>query len=149
MKLEDLKKQMLSTDEEFRKAYFSKDLKYNIGQMVLEARMIKGVTQGELAKEMGTKQPSIARVENGITLPSLNFLAKMASALGTFLVPPVFGHMKDFHDQVFFNENKNTTPSTYVQVSFAPDHYDYFVSTAPATQAPIKNWAIKGPVLSA
>ena len=105
MKIADIKKEMLA-DENFKEAYYRKDLKFNIGQMVLEARMISGVTQGELARDMGTKQPSIARVENGVTLPSLKFLEKMAKGLGTFLVPPVFGSMRNFHDEIYFNENK-------------------------------------------
>jgi len=59
--------------------------------MVLEARILVGITQEELAKRIGTKQPSIARLENGMYLPSLSFMQKIANALETYLIPPKFG----------------------------------------------------------
>jgi transcriptional regulator with XRE-family HTH domain len=38
--------------------------------------------QAQLAKMVGTRQPSIARLENGNSLPSLSFLQRLAAALG-------------------------------------------------------------------
>lgn len=58
------------------------DLKFRAGNFVLEARIEAGLTQKELAKLIGTKQPSIARVENCSILPSLEFLEKIAKAVG-------------------------------------------------------------------
>ncbi len=89
MKLEDLKKQLLE-DKEIRKAYEKRDLAFEVGQMILEARIHKGLTQEELAKKISTKQSSIARLEGGSTLPSLSFLDRIAKALDTYLVPPKF-----------------------------------------------------------
>lgn len=71
------------------------DLAYEIAQMVIEARLIKGLTQEELAEKVGTHQSSIARLEAGNTLPSLSFLEKIADSLGTILIAPRFGFMKD------------------------------------------------------
>lgn len=58
-----------------------RDLAWEIGLWILEGRVIKGITQEKLAKMVKTKQPSIARVENGSVLPSLRFLQKIAKAL--------------------------------------------------------------------
>lgn len=58
-----------------------RDLAWEIGLWILEGRVTKGITQEKLAKIVKTKQPSIARVENGSVLPSLRFLQKIAEAL--------------------------------------------------------------------
>lgn len=100
MKFEELKQQMLE-DDNFREEYYKKDLQFQVSQMIFDARMMRGVTQKELAKKVGTKQPSIARIENGTNLPSLSFLEKIAVGLETYLVPPVFGFMKGYHDEVY------------------------------------------------
>jgi len=39
------------------------------------------VTQAELADKVGTRQLSIARLENGSSMPSLSFLERIAAAL--------------------------------------------------------------------
>lgn len=44
-------------------------------------RIAHGLTQTQLAELVGTRQPSIARIENGKTLPSLSFLERVASVL--------------------------------------------------------------------
>lgn len=49
---------------------------------LIHARVAAGISQDELARRMGTKQPAIARVECGFTSPTLAFLERMARALG-------------------------------------------------------------------
>lgn len=61
--------------------------------LISEARIRMGMTQAQLAKLVGTKQSSIARMEGGSYLPSLGFLKKVALAIGTTLIPPQFGFM--------------------------------------------------------
>ncbi|MFZ3080968.1 MAG: helix-turn-helix transcriptional regulator [Bellilinea sp.] len=51
------------------------------GYQVTRLRMLRGLTQAQLAEMVGTRQPSIARLENGSSIPSLTFLNKVASAL--------------------------------------------------------------------
>lgn len=51
------------------------------GYQVARLRMLRGLTQAQLAEMVGTRQPSIARLENGSSTPSLSFLNKIASAL--------------------------------------------------------------------
>src|SRR4051812_33479864 len=48
-------------------------------QQIARLRLARGLTQAELAALVGTKQPSIARLEKGETLPSLAFLTRVAS----------------------------------------------------------------------
>lgn len=51
------------------------------GYQVARLRIQRGLTQTQLAAKVGTRQPSIARLENGSTLPSISFLNKIATAL--------------------------------------------------------------------
>jgi transcriptional regulator with XRE-family HTH domain len=50
---------------------------------ILRLRMEKGWSQAELAELAGTKQANISRLESGLSNPSVNFLQKVAKALGT------------------------------------------------------------------
>lgn len=52
------------------------------GYQVARLRILRGLTQAQLAEMVGTRQPSIARLENGTSAPSLSFLYKIAEALG-------------------------------------------------------------------
>ncbi|MCC8104922.1 MAG: helix-turn-helix domain-containing protein [Clostridiales bacterium] len=47
-----------------------------------QARMENGMTQEQLAQKLGTKRSAICRIESGTQNVSLDFLLKMASALG-------------------------------------------------------------------
>lgn len=51
------------------------------GYQVARLRTLRGLTQTELAKMVGTRQPSIARLENGSTTPSISFLNRIAEVL--------------------------------------------------------------------
>lgn len=51
------------------------------GYQVARLRLLRGITQAQLAEMVGTRQPSIARLENGSSYPSLSFLQKVAEAL--------------------------------------------------------------------
>ena len=49
------------------------------------ARIEKNITQNQLAEMIGTKQSNISRLESGEYNPSLEFLNKVAQALGKSL----------------------------------------------------------------
>ena len=53
----------------------------NIGDTIREYRVKKGMSQGDIEKRTGLLRCYLSRVENGHTIPSLDTLAKIASAL--------------------------------------------------------------------
>ena len=91
IEFQQLKKEWMK-DPKFAKFYNEPDLAMEIGDMITEIRLKFGLTQEALARKIGTKQSSIARVENGNVLPSLKFLQKIANAVGTKFIPPRFVH---------------------------------------------------------
>lgn len=95
MNLQTHKQKLLKKNSEFRKEYYSYDLTFEIGQMILEARSRLDVTQKQLAELINTKQSGIARAESGNYLPSLTFLNKIANALKTKLII-MFDFMSEF-----------------------------------------------------
>ncbi len=52
-----------------------------IGQRIRCARLDRGITQNDLAKETGIRRPNIARLEKGLSLPNLSTLLKVSTAL--------------------------------------------------------------------
>lgn len=75
-------KQKALKDPTYRKEYVKHNLAFEIGQTILSQRIEMGYSQKKLAALVKTKQPSIARLENGNSLPSLGFLSKIAKVLG-------------------------------------------------------------------
>ena len=61
--------------------FVAESLELEIGYQIARLRILQGLTQEELAERVGTRQPSIARLESGRSLPSLSFLEKIAAAL--------------------------------------------------------------------
>ena len=51
------------------------------GYQIARLRIQHGLTQAQLAELVGTRQPSIARLENGGRMPSLSFLQRVAEVL--------------------------------------------------------------------
>ena len=68
-----------------RREYDRLQPEFAVINALIEARQEKGVTQGELARRMGTTQSAIARLESGNANPSLNFLHRVAQALSAQL----------------------------------------------------------------
>ncbi len=100
MNFKEYKKQQLE-NEDFRKEYQKKNLRFETSQLITEARVYRNLSQKDLADLVGTRQPSIARVESGATLPSLSFLERIAEALGTYLIAPKFGFMTEASTERF------------------------------------------------
>ena len=78
--LEEVRSRWLENPEA-RRIYEESEPAYQLARL----RIIRGLTQQELAELVGTKQPSIARLESGKCSPSLPFLQRVAEALGTTL----------------------------------------------------------------
>lgn len=96
MKFRDLLNK-IRKDKQNPSEYFRSDdnFRFEVANLITEARIYKGITQEELSIAIQTKQPSIARWEAAESLPSLRSLKKIADALGTYLIPPKFGFMEN------------------------------------------------------
>ena len=70
-------KRDLLQDPATRKIYDELEPAYQVARL----RIMRGLTQQQLAERVGTKQASIARLESGNHLPSLTFLRKVVAAL--------------------------------------------------------------------
>lgn len=68
-------------DPEFVAALAELEPAYQVARL----RILRGLTQEQLAELVGTKQPGIARLESGASIPTLAFLRKVAAALGARL----------------------------------------------------------------
>lgn len=70
----------------------------NIGDTIRNYRLQKGMSQGDIEKRTGLLRCYLSRVENGHTIPSLDTLAKIASAmevpLGQFFADHANGNSK-------------------------------------------------------
>ena len=77
---EQVKAELLA-DPEVKAAYDALEPAYQIARLRIE----RGLTQAQLAALVGTKQPSIARLEKGQSTPSVAFLNRLAAALGVRL----------------------------------------------------------------
>ncbi|OGM85111.1 transcriptional regulator [Candidatus Woesebacteria bacterium RIFOXYC1_FULL_46_16] len=80
-----VKKELLKNKEAY-KEYKRLEPKYRLISQLIGARIKKGLTQKQLAERIGTKQSAVARIESGNANPSLDFLKKITSALGSELI---------------------------------------------------------------
>ena len=74
--------------DEYDRAYAPAALAGQLAKLVYTLRTRVGLTQTELARRMGTTQSSIARIESGGSLLTLNVLARLAHATSTPLRRP-------------------------------------------------------------
>lgn len=86
MNYKELKQKLLNSSEAFRREYLKKDLPFELAELIIRHRIKRGLTQEQLAKLVGTKQPGIARAEKGTALPTIALLSKIASALNLELL---------------------------------------------------------------
>ncbi len=78
-----LKKEL--KDPIFKKHYDEYGKQLEIAYQILKLRIKKRISQAKLAKEIGTKQSNIARMEAGQQNFSVDTLHKLAKAFGTEL----------------------------------------------------------------
>lgn len=73
-------------DPEFKVAYNELETEYALFRELLLARRRAGLTQAQVAKKMGTKPPSITRLETALSgnrhSPTIATLKKYAQAVG-------------------------------------------------------------------
>ena len=76
-----LEKKLLA-DPEVKRLYDEMEAEYQVISAVIGKRLEKKMSQKQLADRVGTKQSAISRLESGNSNPSINFLSKVAKALG-------------------------------------------------------------------
>ena len=95
----DYVRQQLESDPEFRAEYERLKEKQQFRRSLMRARIEAGLTQGELAERIGTKQSAISRLESGSAKPSFDMLVRLATALNvSFEITPgagVKGHRRE------------------------------------------------------
>lgn len=67
---------------DYEEAYERAGLALRLAELFYEARTATGLTQAELARRMGTTQPTIARIEGGGRMPTIDMLERLAAAVG-------------------------------------------------------------------
>ncbi|MCK8825317.1 helix-turn-helix transcriptional regulator [Fuchsiella alkaliacetigena] len=75
-------KELLMQSPEVKKEYENLNTLYEIKKQIIKLRLEQGLSQKELAEKVGTKQSAISRLENDDYNPSVEFLSKVAHALG-------------------------------------------------------------------
>ena len=68
-------------DPEFRQARRDLEPEYAFRRALIRARLTKGLTQQQLANELGTTQSAIARLEKGTWEPRIRTLHRLAQIL--------------------------------------------------------------------
>ncbi|HBR18476.1 MAG TPA: XRE family transcriptional regulator [Deltaproteobacteria bacterium] len=82
---EHIKEQM--KDPAFKKAWHGLDPEFELLESMLKIRGKAGISQTELARRMGVKQPALSRLERGgIGKASVETLKKIADALNARLI---------------------------------------------------------------
>jgi len=83
----------------------------NIGETIRNFRLQKGMSQSDIEKRTGLLRCYLSRVENGHTIPSLDTLAKIATAMEVPLA-------QFFNDSNGDNGNKNLPQLSEEEVRF-------------------------------
>ncbi|HTQ12246.1 MAG TPA: helix-turn-helix transcriptional regulator [Rhizomicrobium sp.] len=69
-------------DPAFKKEYDALEEEFALASELISARAKANLTQGQVARRMGTSQSAVARMESGNGLPSTTSLVKYARAVG-------------------------------------------------------------------
>ncbi len=75
-------KEKLFENQELKNKYDEMSPIYELKKEIIRLRIEKELSQKDLANLIGTKQSAISRLENGSYNPSVDFLVRIAHALG-------------------------------------------------------------------
>ena len=81
MNHKDIKKELLQSPE-VKEEYDALQVMYKIKREVIKLRLEQGLSQKDLAEKIGSKQSAISSLESDDYNPSIEFLNKIAHALG-------------------------------------------------------------------
>lgn len=79
-------KEQIKHDHRFAKDLEDARVQVRLAVMISALREDKGLSQRDLARITGLKQPQIARIESGDYLPTLETLMKLVNALGAQVI---------------------------------------------------------------
>jgi predicted transcriptional regulator len=82
----DEAKRIILKNKEVQEELNNNEAEYKIIEEIITARQERSLTQKELAELVGTKQSNISRLESGNYNPTIDFLDKIARAVGKELV---------------------------------------------------------------
>ncbi len=82
MNFREYKEKRLKESEELALEYDALEVEYSIKSQVIQLRKEEDMSQKELAFLAHTTQAQISKLENGNSNPSIDFLKKIANALG-------------------------------------------------------------------
>ena len=68
-------------DDKFKSLWDAGEARRRVVSALIGERIAKNFNQRQLAKKIGIKQPSLARIESGTAQPSFSLLTKIAKAL--------------------------------------------------------------------
>jgi ribosome-binding protein aMBF1 (putative translation factor) len=71
--------------QEYLDAADEAELQIQLAELVYKMRTEAGITQTELARRMGARQPFISAIERGAKFPTVETLARIARATGNHL----------------------------------------------------------------
>ena len=100
----------------------------SFGTRLLEARKKKGISQEELAEQLGTKGPAVGRYERDEMKPSIEAAAKMAELLGVSL-DWLVGHTDLELDREMINRVQEVTRMTPQDKAHVFAMLDAFIAT--------------------
>ncbi len=75
-------RESLERDDGFRRVWEANRAKRELGMLVLDFRLERGLSQRELASRVGTSQNRIYLIENGEANPTLETLQRLSEVLG-------------------------------------------------------------------
>lgn len=87
-------KEQIKGDRRFAKDLEGARIQVRLAVMIARLREDKGLSQRDLAKITGIKQPQIARIESGDYLPTVETLWKLADALGAKVIIGPHQHLE-------------------------------------------------------
>lgn len=82
----EIREDQLERDPEFRAYWERTVLARAVANALIGFRVEHGITQTELARRLGMRQPQVARLERGEHTPSLETLRGLAQLLGMRLI---------------------------------------------------------------
>lgn len=114
MNSKDFKKLLLK-DQKIKQAFTDAERNeaYKIGREIKQLRIENGWTQKEFGEKIGTKQPGVARIENGGESPNNITLEKIAKVTKTILVRSHFAKSSNNALGSFDSENFGLVLNTF------------------------------------